>query len=137
MGRGGFLGFFCLSIFRPIISLKLWASQLLLSCIFRSSNQCSVTTSALGYTSLSLLRAVPVFLPVPAQQLAPPAAWSEAGDVIALTHSASNPASPARTGFLSLWGGREVFDSSVVRCFCDKPVLNSSRFKVAFKYIIN
>lgn len=95
----------------------------------------------MGYTSRSLLRAVPVFLPVPGLRLAPPdillAAWSEGGDAIAMIHSISTPASPARTGFLSPWGGREVFDSSVVRCFCDKPVLNSSRFKVALKCIIN
>lgn len=31
----------------------------------------------------------------------------------------------------------EVFVSSVVRCFCDKPAPNSSRFKVAFKCIIS
>lgn len=82
-----------------------------------------------------------MFLPVPALRLAPLdsplAAWSEGGDVIAVTHSVSTLDAPAGTGFLSPWGGREVFDSSVVRCFCDKPVLNSSRFKVALKCIIN
>lgn len=53
-----------------------------------------------------------------------------------MTHIVSTLASPAGTGFLSLWRGSEVFDSSVVRCSCDKPVLNSSRFKVPFKRIV-
>lgn len=76
-----FFYFFFLSILRPIISLKSQSSRLLLSSICRSCNRCSVATGILGYASRSWLRAVPVFLPVPALGLAPPdnplAAWSE------------------------------------------------------------
>lgn len=90
------------------------------------------------------MRAVPEFLPVPAlagssghPSALALAVWPEGGDVIAVTHSIPILASPARTGFLSPQGGREVFDSPAVRCLCDKPGLNSSRSKVAFKCIIN
>lgn len=44
----------------------------------------------------------------------PLSAWSEGGDITVLTHSLSILASPAGTGFLGLWGGTEVFASSVV-----------------------